>query len=501
MKDTELLAEFASSSNEDVLEVINSLPYAYYRADKEGKVVAASRAMLSIMGFAEVDEIIGVLIADQYVDPIGRDLFLKKLAENENGVEGFEAELKNHKGEGIWVSTSAHYVRDKNGNITGVEGLVRDISDERALLREIATERNLFELVAQKINYAIGIHDVGGRHVYSNDLMKETVGLGMNTSEVNNETSIYSVIDPAFREDGQRLDSILLSGEPVENVELVMEAGGEKKYYIVSKVLLENFGSQYICSIMKDDSENRKQNAQVIQNSKLAALGELSAGVAHELNQPLNVIKLAVANLRGRGDSADQTYIQKKLAMIDKQVDRSSQIINQLRSFGRTVDDKNCEGDLVVAVQSTLLMFGQLLQDNNITVKTTYQTTSIPVSCDELKLEQMCLNLLSNSRDAIEERRAHSSPDEASAMRIEISVSTDSKQAVLTVKDTGTGVESTLLGKVLEPFFTTKEVGKGTGLGLSVSQGFVAKAGGTIELTNWAGGALATVKLPILEQK
>ena len=86
-------------------------------------------------------------------------------------------------------------------------------------------------------------------------------------------------------------------------------------------------------------------------------------------------------------------------------------------------------------------------------------------------------------------------------MRIEISVSTDSNQAVLTVKDTGTGVESTLLGKVLEPFFTTKEVGKGTGLGLSVSQGFVAKAGGTIELENWAGGALATVKLPILEQK
>ena len=247
MKDTELLAEFASSSNEDVLEVINSLPYAYYRADKEGKVVAASRAMLSIMGYAEVDEIIGVLIAGQYVDPTGRDIFLKKLAENENGVEGFEAELKNHEGKGIWVSTSAHYVRDKNGNIMGVEGLVRDISDERALLREIATERNLFELVAQKINYAIGIHDVDGRHVYSNDLMKETIGLDMNTSEIDNETSIYSIIDSAFVEEGQRLDSMLLSGEPVDNVELVMERGGEKKYYIASKVLLENFGSQDIC--------------------------------------------------------------------------------------------------------------------------------------------------------------------------------------------------------------------------------------------------------------
>ena len=228
MKDTELLAEFASSSNEDVLEVINALPYAYYRADKEGKVVAASRAMLSIMGYAEVDEIIGVLIANQYVDPTGRDLFLKKLAENENGVEGYEAELRNHKGDGIWVSTSAHYVRDKNGNITGVEGLVRDISDERKLLREIATERNLFELVAQKINYAIGIHDVDGRHVYSNDLMKETIGLDMNTSEIDNETSIYSIIDPAFMEEGQRLDSILLSGEPVDKVEFVTEAGGEK---------------------------------------------------------------------------------------------------------------------------------------------------------------------------------------------------------------------------------------------------------------------------------
>jgi len=223
--------------------------------------------------------------------------------------------------------------------------------------------------------------------------------------------------------------------------------------------------------------------------------------VAHELNQPLNVINLAVANLKRRGDKIDQDLLNSKLTMIENQVQRASKIVDQLRKFGRTTDEDAAEGDLVKAVQNTLLMFGQLLKDSNIEIRTCYDSQEISVPCAEIRLEQMCLNLLSNARDAINTRLTCASSDAAQKMSSEIKVSHTCNEATLTVADTGCGIDEAVADTLLDPFVTTKEVGKGTGLGLSVSQGFVTKAGGAIMLENTGQGALATVKLPLLQQE
>ena len=493
-----LTGVFASKSTSEILEVINQLPYAYYRSDLEGRIIAASEGMRVLMGCSTMHEVLKVTLQDTYFDPDGRHKFLRKLDESGGWIFDYEAKLKKKSGNAVWVATSAHYVRDATGKVSGVEGLVRDISTDKSTISSLAFKESLFEVIANKINYAVSVYELDGNFVYSNETMNEIIGLDLDNDN-DRDYNVYDEMNQVFETMARKLDKKVLAGESIVDEEKIVRSDGITRYLSVSKSLLENRDRKYIFTIIKDGSEKRLREAETIQSSKLTALGELAAGVAHELNQPLNVITLAIANMKRKGDVIDHAFLEKKLATIDKQVARASKIINQLRTFARTADETGSEGDLVEAVGNTLLMFCGFLEDSNINVETHYDQPNVGVCCDQLKLEQICLNLLSNSRDAIEERRSRAPPEEGQVMRIEVNVEIDSQNGILRINDTGIGIKESIVDRVLEPFFTTKDVGKGTGLGLSVSQGFVAKAGGTITVVNTDDGAQVTIKIPLLK--
>jgi len=495
-----LIKEFSRKSNEEILKVISSLPSAYYRADVTGKIMAVNQKMVAIMGYSSVEEVLGMDLSQRYVDTDGRNAFLAKLAEAEGEIDDYVDQLYSKSGTPVWVSTSAHYVKNSKGEIQAVEGLVRDISKEKKIILGLESKQSLFELVVGNVNYGIAIHDTNGTCISANIRMMEI--LGTNADVIFGDSrSIYEKLAPEIVRIGLETDKELLAGGTIENRDFFLTQDKSTRFLNMTKLLLDTGSGRYICTILEDNTEQRKRGAITVQASKLAALGELSAGVAHELNQPLNVINLAVANLKRRGDKIDQDLLNSKLTMIENQVQRASKIVDQLRKFGRTTDEDAAEGDLVKAVQNTLLMFGQLLKDSNIEIRTCYDSQEISVPCAEIRLEQMCLNLLSNARDAINTRLTCASSDAAQKMSIEIKVSHTCNEATLTVADTGCGIDEAVADTLLDPFVTTKEVGKGTGLGLSVSQGFVTKAGGAIMLENTGQGALATVKLPLLQQE
>ncbi len=243
-----------------------------------------------------------------------------------------------------------------------------------------------------------------------------------------------------------------------------------------------------------DMTKRKEAEAQLIQASKLATVGEMATGVAHEVNQPLNVIRMAAGNALRKitKDNAeiDLEYLKAKLQRIGEQTERAASIIDHLRMFGRRADESPAPMNINTCVASALDMMGEQLRLNNILVVVDIPDEPILVMGHQILFEQVLLNLLSNARDAI---LAKSSSGQ---MKIYIAVKMVGNKVWLSMEDTGGGIPDKLLYRVFDPFFTTKEVGKGTGLGLSVSYGIVNEMGGMFNVSNSAEGAEFTIILP-----
>ncbi|MFV2052956.1 sensor histidine kinase [Aliiroseovarius sp. YM-037] len=223
------------------------------------------------------------------------------------------------------------------------------------------------------------------------------------------------------------------------------------------------------------------------QSSKLAALGEMSAAVSHELNQPLAAMKtyLAGAKLllqRKRPDEALSSFQR-----IDDLISRMGTITRQLKSYARKSGDAFEPVDTRAAVSSALSMMEPQLKSRKVEIITTLPRETVLVMADRIRLEQVIINLLRNALDATQ------SADEP---KIEILLSAG-ETATLTVRDNGQGIED--LDNLFEPFYTTKQPGDGVGLGLAISSGIVNDLGGRLTARNGAnGGAVFEMQLPIL---
>jgi len=250
-----------------------------------------------------------------------------------------------------------------------------------------------------------------------------------------------------------------------------------------------------------DITEMLEKDVQLIQASKMKTLGELSAGIAHELNQPLNAIKMGneflhvISEREGPVRSDQILQVAKE---VSEQVDRASDIINLLREFGRKPDIKTEPVDLNEPVRTVLRIIGRQLALDSIGVILDLADDLPLIMAQKNRLEQVFLNLITNARDAIMQKR-ESGRDEDKA-KITIRTFKDAGRVAVTVADTGTGIPENQMEKIFEPFFTTREVGKGMGLGLSIVYGIVKEYGGLIEVKSQPGqGAAIKQSFPAVE--
>jgi len=242
-------------------------------------------------------------------------------------------------------------------------------------------------------------------------------------------------------------------------------------------------GKDALIATSTDITETVMKEAQLIQASKLATLGEMATGIAHELNQPLNVIKIGSAFLL-ETIQAGKELNKKDLTTIAEEfngeVDRASGIINHLRNFARTGNISKEKVFINDPIRGVFKVLAQQLKLREIEVKLHLDESLPPIMADNNRLEQVFVNLVTNARDALEEVSGRT-------RSLEIRSFMEEGNVVVTVSDTGKGIPSGLLNKIFEPFFTTKEVGKGTGLGLSISYGIVRDYGGTITVHSEEG--------------
>ncbi len=244
------------------------------------------------------------------------------------------------------------------------------------------------------------------------------------------------------------------------------------------------------------EQELREKQDQLVQAAKLATLGELTTGVAHELNNPLNNIGLFVGNaidlLEMKAD--DRPAILRYLNNTMLQVRKATEIISHLRTFGRVAHVSR----IPVAIKEAILRSISLMQEQ-LRLRQIQLDLDLPeddgpqVIGNAIRLEQVFINLLTNARDAVAESERKT---------ISISCRVEKGEIVLRFQDTGPGIPAGLEERIFDPFFTTKEVGSGTGLGLSITYGIITDHGGTISVPSQPGsGAAFLIRLPLANPK
>ena len=274
---------------------------------------------------------------------------------------------------------------------------------------------------------------------------------------------------------------------------LLVLDGGE----IVGVVSIRDVIFHYVEDLTRAHAELKDSVLRLMQVEKLTAMGELTAGVAHELNQPLNVTKIILQGIlrdieKGRFSEEEA---KQELPEILIQMNRAAEIIDHMCSFSRrSIGSSRETCDLNLAIRSVLRFVTQQFKAHDIELVETLDPRLPAVFVDRMQIEQVCLNLLSNARHAVENSGK-------SERRIEIRTSLGPEgKAVVEVVDNGCGIPEAIHSKIFQQFFTTKEPGKGTGLGLALCRKIVEDHNGTIEFDSREGeGTCMRVKLPVIQ--
>lgn len=302
-------------------------------------------------------------------------------------------------------------------------------------------------------------------------------------------------VHPADESEWHRLLESAASGEEASaHIRLNLSGRGWRWFYVLALPL---GGGAEVLLIHLDITSVKEAERQLVQSSKMSVLGEMAAGVAHEINQPLNVIRLATQNLRRRisGESVDLEYYVGKLDRIAAQTRRAADIIDHMRIFGRKPADNPDYFSPARSVGRVIELLQSQLDADGIRTVLDCQPAGEMCWGHESLFEQVMMNLLVNARDAI---NAHSEGDDNREIFVLCSV-TGGNALEIRVRDTGGGVPDAVLDRLFQPFFTTKPAGQGTGLGLSLSYGIIQDMNGDISVRNVAGGAEFTVRMPLSE--
>ncbi len=242
--------------------------------------------------------------------------------------------------------------------------------------------------------------------------------------------------------------------------------------------------------VQRREQELREKQEQLVQAGKLATLGELTTGVAHELNNPLNNIGLFIGNAIDLIElgMVDPQYILQELHSAMQQVRKATEIISHLRTFGRAASVSYEPVAINQVIQRAISLIQEQLRLRQISVEFHFPPRDVIVTGNAIQLEQVFLNLLTNARDAMVD---------AQRKVITITCKTGKDMVEISFCDTGPGISAELKQRIFDPFFTTKEVGTGTGLGLSITYGIVKEHQGTITVENQPGeGACFSLQFP-----
>jgi PAS domain S-box-containing protein len=377
------------------------------------------------------------------------------------------------------------------GEVRGVLVVMDDVTERRVLESQVAeTEQYLTNLInnANDIIYTL---DADGHLTFLNKMGRELLGYELVPEEKAHYTAYVARKDLAKNE---RHFRSALKGIPQRFASAIIASDGRLVSVLINITpIWKDDEVVGVLGIARDITERKQMEAQLLQASKLAAIGELAAGVAHEINNPVAIIsgtaeqlQFLVDRMSKHPDGLDERF-STHLTMIREQAERCKRITQGLLNFARKTEIQVTDVNIIRLVEETVALLENRARAERKTIETHLPTDTPRLSADSHQIEQVFLNLLNNALDAVD-----------AGGTVTIRALTENGSIRIDVTDDGTGISDEALKKIFDPFFTTKPIGKGTGLGLSICFGIVQRMNGTISVnSNPGAGTTFTVRLPL----
>ena len=396
-----------------------------------------------------------------------------------------------------WIVKTAP-IKNSKGEVCGAMEMSIDITRQKQLQEKLEKSEKKYYAIFNNIPNCIFVIDSDTLRIRDCNENAE-FNYGYKKKEMINKLFTDLFMD----KDKTECASLIKTKNNLEKIQHKHKDGSTLFTNIRVSLLEYQNGNQLIisCTNITDKIETEQQ---LIQASKLATLGEMATGVAHELNQPLSVIKTAstfIMKKISKNEQINDDILSTLLKKMDSNVDKASGIINHMRQFSRKSGLNMEKIQINDVVTNAFKVFHQQLKIRGIKViKETDQDLPI-IMGDPNRLEQVFINLILNARDAIVEKWGDRE-DLSDTKKIIIKTYFDKKYVFVEVIDTGTGINDAIAEKIFEPFYTTKEVGKGTGIGLSISYGIIKECKGIIYTDREKkDGAAFIIKFPIKENQ
>src|SRR5712691_10532235 len=468
-------------------ELFESLQEGIYITTPDGTIVDVNPALVRMLGYDSKEELLKRQVPEIFIDRAERKI-VKEEVESQPKIQGREITLVRKDGTSIVCLNTAAVVRDNSGRVLRYQGAVMDITARREMERRLYQQQEFAHRLVDSFPDLILVLDTTGKYTFVSPRCKEILGYELEkTADMEFGSRTHTEDLPALLS----LYGDLLAGrQTFASLELRIrhKSGDWRRIRFNFSPLSDETGKiDGVVMSGRDVTELKRLEEQLIQAEKLAAMGQMLAGVAHELNNPLTAILGVTELLREREGTDDST--RRQLELTHRQARRAARIVQNLLEFSRPASPQKKPLDLNNLLERTLQLHDHSLRRNNIEVDFHPQGELPVVVGDANQLIQVFLNLVTNAEQAIREVRETG--------RIQIRVAHIGKQLAITVQDDGVGIRPEALLRIFDPFYTTKRPGGGTGLGLSICMSIIREHGGNIEAeTLPAGGSAFTIYLP-----
>ncbi|MFH0958342.1 MAG: PAS domain S-box protein, partial [Pseudomonadota bacterium] len=481
--------------------VLESSPDPLTVYDRQGHATYVNPSFEKTFGWSQ-EELLGRRIDYVPEDQVARSMQTIKMLYEGQPVSSFETKRLTKDGRLLDINISGALVRNIAGDPIGSMITLRDITQQKLVEQELKSSEERYRILIESSPIGIGIIQ-NGKYVYANSALTKILGC-YGSEEIVGESPLTFIADKGMMRFSETSLENVDRSQTIRNYEIMgLKRDGESFDASVWSSHIDFKGMPAILSFVIDVTQEKSLRAQLMQAQKMEAVGTLAGGVAHDFNNLLQAVIGYSEVVLSRKQKSDRDYAD--IQKIFEAGKRGAELVKNLLMFSQKIEPKNLPVDLN----------HEILQIQNLLIHTIPKTIKIDLEladdlqtiyADPNQLGQILLNLAVNSRDAmpdggkltISTTNYVMSPDHIDSSR---GVKKGS-YVLLTVSDTGTGIDDELMSRIFEPFFTTKEVGKGTGLGLATVYGIVKQHKGHIFCDSKAGvGATFRVYLPVLENE
>ncbi len=475
--------------------LINSIDVGVYVLDCQGVIKHVNKYVLEHYEW-ETRELIGENIFELFPDlaNAGIEEKFRQIIRERTLKELTNLEREDRFGRRIIVNIAGIPIVE-TGEVEGVLVLLKDITKKRELESQVAETEEYLQSLIDNANDIIYTLDAEGYITFLNKMGQEITGYGFDPTEKGHYTEYVIKEDLA---EGEMHFCKALEGTPQRYESAIIANDGRIVNVLINITPIRKGEAVVgVLGIARDITERNLIEAQLLQASKMAAIGELAAGVAHEINNPVAVISGTAEQLGFLIDHSDKRpeeiaeRLMKHVEIIREQAERCKKITQGLLNFARRSDIQAVKVNVARLIEeiAALLENRATSEGKNIEIHT---ESNLPaLYADPHLLEQIFLNLINNGLDAVV-------PDGA----VSVSTRTEDGWLVVEVADDGPGIAEEHLKKIFDPFFTTKPIGKGTGLGLSICFGIVQRINGTLMVNSTPGkGTTFIVRLPLDQRR